>query len=136
MRKSFVSPKAQASDPDSDVLLEHLHQDKYPPCPLLARLHLREHPEDPLVFAMAYPEVSKTNTISPNFTASANFDPHDTPPDADAVPYPMLMSHTLRILHRLLAALVADFMPTLLTVGAASHMECTDILADRWMARE
>jgi hypothetical protein len=34
----------------------------------------------------------------------------------------------------LLASLIADFTPVLFTVGAASHMACTDIVADRWMS--
>jgi len=34
----------------------------------------------------------------------------------------------------LLASLIADFTPVLFTVGAASHMGCTDALADYWMS--
>jgi hypothetical protein len=34
----------------------------------------------------------------------------------------------------LLASLIADFTPVLFTVSAASHMVCTDIIADRWMS--
>jgi hypothetical protein len=33
----------------------------------------------------------------------------------------------------LLASLIEDFTPVLFTVSAASHMACTDIIADRWM---
>jgi hypothetical protein len=40
---------------------------------------------------------------------------------------------TLYICHRLLASLIMDFIPVLFTVCAASHMGCTDIVADRWM---
>ncbi|TFY69867.1 hypothetical protein EVG20_g2980 [Dentipellis fragilis] len=116
-----------------------------------AHLHPREHLEDALALAMAYPEAvaPKTkNALLYGVATSTNFDPqsaydpnphtappdNDTPQDADAVPHPALTPRTLRILHRLLAALVADFTPLLFTVGAASHMECTDILAERWMA--
>jgi hypothetical protein len=40
---------------------------------------------------------------------------------------------TLYICHRLLASLIMDFTPVLFTVCAASHMACTDIVADRWI---
>lgn len=33
----------------------------------------------------------------------------------------------------MLASIILDFTPSLFTVGAAQHMACTDILAERWM---
>ena len=44
-----------------------------------------------------------------------------------------LSLRTLRICHHLLSSIISDFTPLLFTVGATSHMECTDVLADRWM---
>jgi hypothetical protein len=34
----------------------------------------------------------------------------------------------------LLASLIADFTPVLFTVDAASHMACTETIADNWMS--
>ncbi|KAI0027058.1 hypothetical protein K488DRAFT_63075, partial [Vararia minispora EC-137] len=37
------------------------------------------------------------------------------------------------VCHRLLGKLIDAFTPVLFTVGAARHMRCTDVLAERWM---
>jgi hypothetical protein len=56
-------------------------------------------------------------------------------PDAsgEGAPHPALSPRTLHICHRLLASLITDFTPVLFTACAASHMTCTDIIADCWM---
>ena len=77
-------------------------------------------------------------STSTNFDPSSQYDPsgpesHDNTTSAGA-PHPALSPRTLRICHRLLASLIADFTPVLFTVGAASHMPCTEAVADYWMS--
>jgi hypothetical protein len=77
-----------------------------------------------------------------NVATSTNFDPRGeyNPSDpenhdglGEGAPHPALSPRTLRICHRLLASLIEDFTPVLFTVCAASHMACTDVIADHWM---
>jgi hypothetical protein len=75
--------------------------------------------------------------ISTDFDPKGEYDPsgsenHDL--SAEGAPHPALSPRTLRICHRLLASLIADFTPVLFTVSAASHMACTDVIAERWMS--
>ena len=73
---------------------------------------------------------------STNFDPRGEYDPSG-PENHDALgegaPHPALSLRTIHICHRLLASLIADFTPILFTVCGASHMACTDIIADRWM---
>ncbi|KAI0316341.1 hypothetical protein OF83DRAFT_1127480 [Amylostereum chailletii] len=72
-----------------------------------------------------------------DFDPTGAHDPSEPPadPSPPAATTPAALSpRTLRVCHRLLAALISDFTPTLFTVGGAHHMACTDALADRWMS--
>ncbi|KAI0273540.1 hypothetical protein BC834DRAFT_966052 [Gloeopeniophorella convolvens] len=105
--------------------------------------HHTGHLEEALELALQYDVSLETKkALLYSVATSTNFDPkgehdpsgeeaHDAP-DAGA-PHPALSLRTIRICHRLLASLIADFTPVLFTVAAASHMACTDIIADRWM---
>ncbi|VDB89629.1 unnamed protein product [Peniophora sp. CBMAI 1063] len=102
--------------------------------------------EPALELAMRYkvdPETKKT--LLYRVATSTEFDPtgaHDpSSPSSEHISsdpalltaHPALSPRTLRITHRTLASLIADFTPTLFTVGAAQHMACTDVIAERWM---
>ncbi|THH13831.1 hypothetical protein EW146_g6432 [Bondarzewia mesenterica] len=109
--------------------------------------HPTEHLEDALELAMQFDIGMQTKkALLYSVTASTNFDPsgaHDPAgvPSSDpsdisqssASPHAALSTRTLRICHRFLSSLISDFTPLLFTVGATSHMGCTDILADCWM---
>ncbi|KAI0063409.1 hypothetical protein BV25DRAFT_1854453 [Artomyces pyxidatus] len=107
-----------------------------------AHLHPPEHLEPALELAMHYDLGAETKkallysvSTSTNFDPAGSHDPagaepHDT---SHPSPHPALTPRTLRICHRLLASIIEDFTPVLFTVGAAGHMECTDVLADHWM---
>ncbi|KAH9981378.1 hypothetical protein BGW80DRAFT_1269940 [Lactifluus volemus] len=113
------------------------------PAPFTHR-HPTEYLEEALELAMQYDIHLETKkallysvATSTNFDPKGEYDPSgpgsdDTP--GSAAPHLALSPRTLRICHRLLASLIADFTPVLFTVGAASHMACTDIVADRWMS--
>jgi len=108
-----------------------------------AHRHRTEYLEEALELALQYDihlETKKALLYSvstlTNFDPKGEYDPsgsesHDV--SGAAAPHPALSPRTLRICHHLLASLIADFTPVLFTVGAASHMACTDIVADRWM---
>jgi len=110
-----------------------------------AHLHQVKHLEEALELALQYDVDSETKkalvysvSTSTNYDPKNQYDPsapdsHDDTSGAGA-PHPALSPRTLRICHRLLALLIADFTPVLFTVGAASHMQCTDTLADYWMS--
>ncbi|KAI0306656.1 hypothetical protein B0F90DRAFT_1814510 [Multifurca ochricompacta] len=106
-------------------------------------LHRTKHLEEALELALQYDiNLETKKALVYSVATSTNFDPkgeYDTSDshiyDASDIgaPHPALSPRTIRICHRLLALLIADFTPVLFTVGAASHMACTDIIADRWM---
>ncbi|KAH9063521.1 hypothetical protein EDB87DRAFT_1673568 [Lactarius vividus] len=110
-----------------------------------AHLHRVEHLEEGLELALQHDADLETRkallysvATSTNFDPKSQYDPsgpdsHDDASGAGA-PHPALSPRTLRICHRLLSSLIADFTPVLFTVGAASHMQCTDALADYWMS--
>ena len=90
---------------------------------------------------LTYPRQTKKALVysvatSTNFDPRGEYDPsgpesHDA--SGEGAPHPALSPRTLHICHRLLASLITDFTPVLFTVCAASHMACTDVIADRWM---
>lgn len=93
-------------------------------CPLLTT---RRQTKKALVYSVA---------TSTNFDPRGEFDPsgpENLDTSGEGTPHPALSPQTIHICHRLLASLIADFTPVLFTVCAASHMACTDIIADRWM---
>ncbi|KAN0123942.1 hypothetical protein V8E52_002432 [Russula decolorans] len=108
-----------------------------------AHLHRADYLEEALELALQYGVESESKkalvysvAISTNFDPRGEYDPsgpesHDA--SGEGAPHPALSPRTLRICHRLLASLITDFTPVLFTVCAASHMACTDIIADHWM---
>ncbi|KAI0277708.1 hypothetical protein BGY98DRAFT_1097261 [Russula aff. rugulosa BPL654] len=108
-----------------------------------AHLHRTDHLEEALELALQYGVESEAKkalvysvATSTNFDPTGEYDPsgpesHDT--SGKGAPHPALSPRTLHICHRLLASLITDFTPVLFTVCAASHMACTDIIADHWM---
>jgi len=80
--------------------------------------------------------LSYSVATSINFDPRGDYDPsgseaHNT--STDNASLSELSPRTIRICHRLLASLITDFTPVLFTVGVASHMACTEIIADYWM---
>ncbi|KAN0133693.1 hypothetical protein V8E53_008417 [Lactarius tabidus] len=118
----------------------------FPGGPLpFAHLHRIEHLEEALELALQYgADIETKKALLYSVSTSTNFDPknqynHSEPDNHDdasgaGAPHPALSPRTLRICHRLLASLITDFTPVLFTVGAASHMPCTEALADYWMS--
>ncbi|KAH9966578.1 hypothetical protein BC827DRAFT_1264543 [Russula dissimulans] len=112
------------------------------PVPFTYR-HRAEHLEEALELAVRYGVESETKkalfysvTTSINFDPRSEYDPsgseaHNASTD-DASPSE-LSPRIIRICHRLLASLVADFTPVLFTICPASHMACTEVIADYWM---
>ncbi|KAI9510260.1 hypothetical protein F5148DRAFT_617250 [Russula earlei] len=118
--------------------------DLFPGGPLpFTHRHSSEHLEEALELALQYGVESETkNALLYTVATSTNFDPkseydpsgsetHHT--SSEGAPHPDLSPRTLHICHRLLGSLIEDFTPVLFTVCAASHMACTDIIADHWM---
>ncbi|KAI0005948.1 hypothetical protein BJV74DRAFT_984655 [Russula compacta] len=108
-----------------------------------AHRHRAEYLEEALELALQYGvELETKKALLYSVATSTNFDPrgeydpsgsesHGT--SSEGAPHPALSPRTLHICHRLLASIIADFTPVLFTICAASHMGCTDAIADRWM---
>ncbi|KAH9005063.1 hypothetical protein EDB86DRAFT_3061917 [Lactarius hatsudake] len=101
-----------------------------------AHLHRVEHLEEGLELALQHDaDLETKKALLYSVATSTNFDPKSQyDPSGAGAPHPALSPRTLRICHRLLSSLIEDFTPVLFTVGAASHMQCTDALADYWMS--
>jgi hypothetical protein len=77
-----------------------------------------------------------------SFVTTAHFedDTHIVPPSADAAAPPLsprlslLAPADLALAHTVQGKLLEAFSPTLFQAPPASHMECTDAIADTWLA--